>query len=522
MLWPMPCKSVTLSAILVAYLSSTRSAPAPAPAPAYQQSFQSPLLTAPDNPPHHGDWDPLEHMSGISPYHDAPGANLKPPEGCTSRAIAMLIRHSSIAANDDEWEEYMEPFVQRLSSHFASPDAGWPESGRLAFLRGWKSPISSDNLEALTEPGAHDAYRQGKRLRHLHPHLFPPLELGKKGREASGNGKVKTPFKVWSASSDRDVGTAKNWIRGAFPQWQRGENGEGDGKHLALITVNNKDPNWGYSLTPHKVCKKFSKEPGTQEQREWLEVFGQRPLQQLKGLAPQFDWKLEDVIALPMLCGYESVIFGVGKSHFCDIFDHGTFRDFGYWNDLRYHKMVGYGSPLAPYLGAQWLNTSTHNLLAIGKDADPHDDASFRASLDDPLPLPPNQTHTQYLFPYFTHREEPPMALVALGIWNQTAQYDLPTDRNPEDRVWHTSHVLPFLGHVALERITCSPSATAPSSSVSKTDFVRVIVNGAVQKLPACHDGPEGSCALGRFEQFARERTEEYKGVEEACEGTKT
>lgn len=51
--------------------------------------------------------------------------------------------------------------------------------------------------------------------------------------------------------------------------------------------------------------------------------------------------------------------------------------------------------------------------------------------MDEPLPLPPNQTHTQYLFPYFTHREEPPMALVALGIWNQTEQYDLPTDRNP-------------------------------------------------------------------------------------------
>lgn len=92
-----------------------------------------------------------------------------------------------------------------------------------------------------------------------------------------------------------------------------------------------------------------------------------------------------------------------------------------------------------------------------------------------------------------------------------------------EDRVWHTSHVLPFLGHVALERMTCSTTNTAsPSSSSSKADFVRVIVNGAVQKLPACHDGPQGSCALDRFERWSKERTELFGNVEAACGGTKT
>jgi len=36
-----------------------------------------------------------EHMSGIAPYHDAPGANIKPPKGCNIEAATFLFRHSS-------------------------------------------------------------------------------------------------------------------------------------------------------------------------------------------------------------------------------------------------------------------------------------------------------------------------------------------------------------------------------------------------------------------------------------------
>lgn len=67
--------------------------------------------------------------------------------------------------------------------------------------------------------------------------------------------------------------------------------------------------------------------------------------------------------------------------------------------------------------------------------------------------------------------EEPPVVIVALGLMNQTAQYDLPLDHNPADRVWHTSHVLPFLGHVGIERLTCDAEAEG-------SEYIRVIING--------------------------------------------
>lgn len=452
----------------------------------------------------HPDWEPLRHSSGISPYHDAPGADIEPPRQCYVKAAAFLIRHSSIYANDDEWEEYMQPFVEKV----ANAKGMFPRDGPLSFLNFWHSPINEENLEKLTQPGIDDAFALGKRFRHLYPHLLPPKDLGR-GKKASRSRKarkVKEPFKVWTASSERDIGTAKAFISGAFPKSQEGRGGEGDGKYISLLEVPNKDPDWAASLTPHKVCPRFTKEEGRDDARTFLKHWGPKPLAKLQALAPKVVFDVKDVIAFQMLCGYESVIKGVGKSKFCSdqIFDNEDYRDYEYFHDLIYHKMVGYASPVAPFLGVHWLNTSTHNLLSVedGEGDHPHPKLLPKPK------LPPNATHTQRLFTYFTHREEPPVALVALGLWNQTAKGPMPLDRRIDDRVWRTSHVLPFLGHVAIERMQCKHHGG---------DFIRTIVNGAVQKLDHCQDGPGGSCPLKAFSSLVERRTEEFADFAGAC-----
>ena len=171
-------------------------------------------------------------------------------------------------------------------------------------------------------------------------------------------------------------------------------------------------------------------------------------------------------------------------------------------------QMVGYASPVAPYLGVHWLNTSTHNILSAGKKGGDH--PHYVAAKDSSLPGPggsPNSTRTQQMFIYFTHREEPPVALVALGLWNQTKVGPMPLDRRPDERVWQTSHVLPFLGHVAIERIGCDDGQ----------DYVRTIVNGAVQRLEHCQSGPGHSCPLKQFTAFVDERVAQYADFEGAC-----
>ncbi|GAA5845545.1 hypothetical protein JCM11251_002089 [Rhodosporidiobolus azoricus] len=460
--------------------------------------------------PHH-EFNPLDEMASVAPYHDAPGANINPPDGCKVSAAAFLIRHSSIGGNDEEWEEFMQPFVEKVNSkrhlaiHPTSP---------LSFLSSWESPVTEDTIEKLTGPGEEDAYSFGKRLRHFYDPLLPPKNLGRKGRKAEKAGKkVKEPFKIWTASSGRDIGTARAWIKGAFPSWQGGKNGEGDGKYISLVKVPNKDENWSISLTPHKICDAFSKERGKAEAQAWLEKFGPPAVERMNQFAPGYDFNLTDVIAAQMMCGYETVISKKRSSPFCstELFTPEEFKAHGYWHDLHWHYSVGYGAPYSPYLGAGWLNTSTHNLLSAYADPHPHPNASSLFLPDKKLPppsAPPNGTHTQLVFIYVTHREEPAFALTALGLWNMTDD-QFPTDRNPEDRVFKSSHIIPFLGHVALERMSCEAD--------KENDYIRVMVNGAPQLLESCQDGPGGSCRMDLFEEFVKERTERYKDFDGAC-----
>ncbi|GAA6018012.1 hypothetical protein JCM10207_002740 [Rhodosporidiobolus poonsookiae] len=448
-------------------------------------------------------------MSGISPYHDAPGADITPPDGCKVSAAAFLIRHSSIAANDDEYEDYMGPFVEKVKAAQQNASLSLDPDSPLAFLKDWQSPIREEDIEQLTAPGRADAHSFGERFRTLYGPLLPPKDLGRKGKKGRKAGKkIKTPFKIWTASSTRDIDTAKAWIRGAFPHWQEGPDGEGDGKVVSLVKVPNKDPDWSVSLTPHKICDAFTKEAGKPEAQAWLETFGPPARNRMNEMAPGYNFELNDVIAAQMFCGYESVILKDRSSPFCstDIFTEDEFKAHGYWHDLHWHYTMGYGAEVSPYLGVQWLNTSTHNLISAYERPHPH---LLKDKKGDGLPTPsepPNAAHTQLLFPYFTHREEPPLALVALGLWN-TSNADLPTDRMPEDRQWKTAHTIPFLGHVALERLSCK----------GQDDHIRVLVNGAPQRLEGCQDGPGGSCEMGRFEEFVRQRTERYADFEVAC-----
>lgn len=108
----------------------------------------------------------------------------------------------------------------------------------------------------------------GKYVRSLYPHLFPPEKYHKAGDhnrhshdrcESSSSPPCKNPkhkkpgppYKIWTASSSRDIDTAQAYIKGAFPRHQAGKDGDGDGVNVQLIEVPNKLRDWAKSLTPH-------------------------------------------------------------------------------------------------------------------------------------------------------------------------------------------------------------------------------------------------------------------------------
>ena len=84
----------------------------------------------------------------------------------------------------------------------------------------------------------------------------------------------------------------------------------------------------------------------------------------------------------------------------------------------------------------------------------------------------------------------------------------MPLDRINPDRLWRTSRILPFLGHITLERLRCEDA----------TVHVRVVINGAPQQLPGCAHGPGGSCPLhDGWEQYFAAREDRYGDFEGAC-----
>lgn len=60
-------------------------------------------------------------------------------------------------------------------------------------------------------------------------------------------------------------------------------------------------------------------------------------------------------------------------------------------------------------------------------------------------------------------------------------------------------------------------SPTREQSEIKHSDHIRVIVNGAVQKLPNCNSGPGGSCPLLEFKDYVQTRAEAYSDFEGAC-----
>ncbi|RXK39846.1 hypothetical protein M231_02903 [Tremella mesenterica] len=478
---------------------------------------QTPLLS----PTIHNDLDPLKHLSAISPFY-IPFEQPDPlPPHCSLTRVSLLIRHSAIMGNDDEFEQTMSPFIQKIHNITISEPRLLPSSGPWAFLRQWETPIVEKTLEKISPRGRKDAKQLGKYIRKQYNSLFPPRtrrgsnsQTSKEGVDAETKG-GKPSYKVWTASSGRDIDTAKAYILGSFPSHQSGDDGEGDGDVVQLIEVPNHAKEWEKSLTPHKACDRFEKESSLKPANQWLAVYAPRVRQRLRKHIPDLVERLndQDILAMQMLCGYETI--AAGKSPFCHVFTDSEWLDVEYYFDVRFHYMMGYGSPLAPYLGMPWVKTAKHLLEGEGDDG--------------------KGDHLVYegLHPHFTHRESPAFVSTFLNLFNSTrlphpASEEPPLDRRVDNRQWRTSHISSFLGHIALERFSCKPTFSKPmlssltseidveagvesqSSHKKKEDYVRAVVNGKHEIMYGCQDGVEGSCKWETFREWVDKRGEKW------------
>lgn len=178
-------------------------------------------------------------------------------------------------------------------------------------------------------------HHKGKKDKHHGKHKHHDDDKKKKHPKDPKNKKPAAPYKIWTASSERDIETATSWIKGAFPSNQTGKEGEGDGYHVQLVKVPNKlGKGWKRSLTPHKACETFDKKPSLEKAAEWLHVFAPRITDRLRGVVPEIADRVseEDVLSMFMLCAYESI--DQGYSGWCGVFTEEEFRDAEYYFDV--------------------------------------------------------------------------------------------------------------------------------------------------------------------------------------------
>lgn len=412
-------------------------------------------------------FDPLQHLPGISPYFDAVGFGLDhtTPIGCNVTSASYIIRHGAIYANDDEYEEYIKPFLWKLEKH----RQGW--SGPLAFMEKWQSPILEDKLEDLTPSGAIEAEKMGKHFLEHYSDL------------------ILQTSRVLADKKPRTYDTAQNLIK-AFPH----------NNSMEIVRVTKNENGSMESLIPHKSCENFSKEPGTKEQHAFIDVYGASVSKRLAPMMP-FELTPNDVVGFQMLCGYESAIIG-DRSDICAIFTDAEWMAYEYAWDLKYAHMVGPLNPLSSYLGFPWLQTQTEIFSHINKHNTPGG----------------SWPQDQRFFLSFTHREVPPFVATALGLFNSSsnAAEEFPTDHINWTRAWKMSDLIPFLGHVGMEVMTCERDAVPGGDDPA--EFVRFIANRAPRPIPVCQGGPGASCPFEQFKKIIGKGAAAHRDFHKVCD----
>ncbi|KAI6713982.1 hypothetical protein JHW43_003532 [Diplocarpon mali] len=415
------------------------------------------------NPPNSYHFNPLEHLAGVTPPFDPldPPLDPAPPRGCNVTRAAILSRHSSIKANEFDWENFIHPFVQKLSQN----PVDWSKIPTLSFLATWKPPRGLHEKGALSLDGKSEATRLG-------------VDVSQRYQ------KLRVPPKIWTAGATRVVESAHSFAMGMAD----------NPRDIKVVELYEGKQDAANSLTPYKGCPRYKAGAGnerasvrspphaaaagrlTDSIQVFRKLYTAAPIARFSKVAPAFNFTPADIYGMSLLCGYETVLRG--SSPFCDLelLTPDEWLGFEYNNDISYYYSTGYGSPVAGAVGFPYVQATFNRLMA-------KQDKNSNATAD------------QDLFVSFTHRQMPPTVFVAMGLYNNSAfsgtndiHSSMPLDRINHRRAWKSSHIIPFLTNLAIERMECDCFAYQPGT------YYRALVNNSPQPMDGCSSGPGESC----------------------------
>ncbi|RAL60782.1 hypothetical protein DID88_009887 [Monilinia fructigena] len=413
-------------------------------------------------------FDPLEHLAGTAPPFDPqdPATDPAPPQGCNVTRAAYLVRHAAIYANDFDYEEYIEPFVQKL----ANTSVNWASIPSLSFLSTWQAPITDPEIEMLTRSGKLEATNLGVDIAQRYQSL-------------------RTPKKIWTSTAERTVKTAQSFSNGIA----------NDASEIEIVEVYEGKNDSANSLTPYKGCPAYSSSGGSDQSSEFQETYTKPITARFNSLAPASNFTSSDIYGMSLLCGYETVIRG--SSPFCDlsVLSPTDWLGFEYTNDIQYFYNTGYGQAASGAIGFPWVNATFNTLMRAQNPTS-------------------NATQDQDLYISFTHRELPPTVIVALGLFNNSAYTGanningtMPLHQINYNRAWKSSAILPFLTNIAIEKLECD------SFGFDAGTYYRVLVNNSPQDLVDCTGGPGTSCKEEDVKGWLGERAEVVGSFVDVC-----
>lgn len=402
----------------------------------------------------------LRFMGGLGPYmdRDSVGISRDPPDGCEVDQVFMLHRHGERYPAPADMASFNE-LIDRLQSF-----NGGKYQGTLGFLTHWDNFLSEQsyaNIETWQGPyaGLSDAFSRGAKYRARYGHLWDE----------------QSPVPIFSSGYERILQTARKFGEGFFGY---------NYSTIAQMQIIPETPDQGAnSLTP--TCFADYTEPNPS-----LDSFPQfaGAAARLNAEYPGLNLTSNDVYSLMKITGYE--LNNRAMSPWVDVFTLEEWIANRYMNDLFYYYYTGPGNPGSKAIGSVWAKAVTDLMNKSPSESD----GSFSNST--------NGASYGNMYWSFCHDTNVIPVAVALGLAN--LKKDLPLDTISFENKFVSTQIVPMGGHITLEKLKCSSSATQSSNSSSPSDsyYVRALINEAVVPWENCSSGPGFSCNLGNFTEM--------------------
>ncbi|KAG2339338.1 acid phosphatase [Suillus weaverae] len=383
-------------------------------------------------------WGPYSPYYSVEEYQP-------PPDGCSITQVNILQRHGARYPTSGASKE-IQASLQKLLNASKYTDM------KLEFLRSYQWHLGEADLVPF---GATQSFQSGAEIYHRYGHLVDDHML---------------PF-VRASGGDRVVKSAVNWTAGFA-------DASGQLYHPSISVIIPETEMSNNTLEDH-MCP--NSRASQDEAKIWRDMFSVSIVHRLNTAAVGADILSEDIPGLMSLCAFETV-FEEKESQFCDLFSLKEFQAYDYYQDLLKYYKTGYGNPLGRVQGVGYVN----ELLARLRGRPVEDRTQTNSTLDSsPITFPLNRT----VYADFSHDNQMVAIYSALGLFPQTRPPN-PTRADPR-RTWVVSRLVPFSGRMITEKVQCS-KAGIPG------DFIRILINDAIQPLAFCGAG-DGLCGLEAF-----------------------